>query len=660
MQDIQDMVMKNYQDNMEYFKENHIILYSKLVALEEILDDGRYPQKYELEYKDGYFDIIELASGSFLYGENSQNVSKELTNQINMQKDQQVFKSSYNYIFTPEAMTKIKDADALTMHSTTAPIIDYNNSNTKPSMNLTRVHKFIFIGIGLGLHVSNIIKKIGADSILFVEDDIELFRLSLFTINYKEVLKGKHSFFSIAQTNEEFSSLFDEFYLDIFIQNLYLKFSLFSNTYEHKIKEIQTFIVSRPETAYPHEYLLYKNSKVLQKLTNNYKFLDISKKDNESFFTDKPMIVIGAGPSLHKNIDWLQKNQDKFIIVCVFAALKTLYKNSISPDIIVQLDEKVTQTVNLINSFENLEFLKDSLFVFSASVPDILFETFNKENIYLLEDRTHYKLNDSVRAYSVGEIAYALSLSFNPNEIYLLGLDLALSEDGETHAKDHHLGNKLDTSNVDAVHQSVSIMSTVIQIKGNFKDKVISTPVFSLSVKLVNYYTNLLKSSNQKIYNLNDGAYFNQTTPLEISKYIGSEKIDKQNLKTKLSTLFDSYSDFKLSEEEIALLKVKAKQVKEFYKILDDFSKSPSSNKDSFMQLYRDLVASIVNNPDSELVEIMRIYLFKTSTYVSDLFTTKELENPKKHIKKMKKIVITQMKKIIDFYEKGLLEVVEK
>lgn len=657
MQDIQDMVMKNYQDNMEYFKQNHLSLHAKLSALEHILNTGQYPQKYELDYKDGYFDIIELSSNTYLYNKDSELFSKELTNQINFQKEQQSFKSSYDLTFTSPALEKIKDGDALMMYATTAHIIDYHNNFTSTSMSLERVHKFIFIGIGLGLHISSIIKKIGADSILFIEDDIELFRLSMFTCNYKNILKNKHAFFSIAQNKVEFLPIFTEFYHDLFIQNLYLKFSLFSSKYEQKIKEIQTLIVSRPETTYSVERLLYKNTKVLQRLTQNYKFLDVSKKIDEAFFKNKPIIVIGAGPSLHVEINWLKENEDKFIIIAVFAALKTLKKYNITPDVVIQIDEKVTETINLLKNFDNFDFLKESIFIFSPSVPDILFEIFSKTDIYLIEDRTHYKQNNTFLAsYSVGEVAYAISLAFNADNIYLLGLDLALSDDGNTHAKDHHLGNKLNTSTIDKVQKSVSIIDSVLYVQGNFRDVVVTTPVLSLSINLLNDYTRELKTKNQNIYNLNDGAFFEETVALRSKEYLGDILVDKEGLKAELTKFFDNYASCELSYEELKSLNIKLSEIDSYCSFIDTFIGSASSNKSLFIESYKKLIMSLTISNNSELNDIINMHLLKTAPYIIDLFNTKEIQNHKKHTKKIKKLLIMQLEKIIQLYKKSLLD----
>ncbi len=661
MQNIEDIAVSNYQTNMEYFKLHHNELYSKLIALDTLLGDGRYPQKYDLEYKDGYFDVVELSSGIFLYNQNSELFSDELTSQINFKKDDQIINCSYNIDFTQKALEKLEKQNALTTYATTAPIMHYHDSNVDSSMHINEMHKFIFLGLGLALHLPKIIKKTGVNLVLIVEDDIELFRLSLFTCNYKEALEGRLGFFAVAQNSVEFRDTFQTFYSNTFIRNYSLKFSLFSSLYKEKIKEIQTFLVSRTETSYPVEYLLYKNLTVLSKLQKDFKFLELTKKGKENFFEDKPMLIIGAGPSLHANIKWLKENADRFILVAVFAALKTLYKSNIKPDIVVQIDEKVTEAVNLINSFDDFDFLTNSIFVFSASVPKILFDTFPKNKIYLIEDRTKYKLaNTRLESASVGEVAYAISLIFNAKQTYLLGLDFALSEDGSTHSKDHHGATSLDTSNVDEIQQSVSISETILNVKGNFVDSVPTTPLLSSSILVINRYTKNLKSDNQTVYNLSNGAYLEQTIPLSISDLQIESEVDKKEIYSKLIKLFDTYSLKELSKEERQELNKKWMQIKEFHLIIDNFQQNTPSNKDIFLQNYTLMIQSLLSSFDSELKEILTVYFLAIASYVADLFNTKELNNPKKHTKKMKSIIVIQLKRLMELYEKELQNIVEK
>lgn len=661
MTTIEEMALANYQINMEFFKTSHHELYTKINALESLLQDGRFPQKYELEYQNDYFDVIELSSQHYLYNQNSQSYSKTLSENVSFQKDTHVFETFYNYDFTDLALEKIKTSDATTMHSTTAPIIAYHNANINKSMQMKNVQKFIFLGLGLALHLPEIIKKTGAKGILIIEDDIELFRLSLFTCNYKESLQDCTPFFSIAQNSQEFNDTFNAFYTHSFIWNHYLKFSLFSSMHEAKIKTIQSLILTRSEKAYPHEFLLYKNLQVLNRLQEGYNFLNLTKQQDPTFFTTKPTLVLGAGPSLQKHLVWLKQHHESFIIIAAFASLKTLYKHNISPDIVVQIDEKVIATENLLNSFDDFDFLRNTQFIFSASVPDILMQRFDKKNIYLIEDRTRYKTSDTyLSSASVGETAYAIALMLNASNIYLLGLDFALGDDGSTHSKDHHLTSSLDTSTANEVQQSASMTDSVIHVKGNFKDTVVTTPLLSMSIPILNTYTKNFKQEHQTVFNLCDGAYLNNTIALEIDHISSFISLLNHDISSSVTEYLYAHSRSFLDIQETQSLRSRASQVQELLVYIKAFEEAATSQPEIFLQLYTSLLQNILKSTSSELHEVLGIYFLNSATWVMDMFNTKELENPKKHTKKIKKIIINQLEKIIRQYEDTLLKIIKE
>lgn len=58
----------------------------------------------------------------------------------------------------------------------------------------------------------------------------------------------------------------------------------------------------------------------------------------ENSWLDKPVIVVGAGPSLNKNIHHLHEAKGKALIMCVDTAYRILSKHGIEPDLVVTLD----------------------------------------------------------------------------------------------------------------------------------------------------------------------------------------------------------------------------------------------------------------------------------------------------------------------------------
>jgi hypothetical protein len=428
---------------------------------------------------------------------------------------------------------------------------------------------------------------------------------------------------------------------------------MFSSAYTTKIDTIRGFIVTGSENAYTHELLLHKNNLVIERISKKYKFLDIRKKENESFFANKPVLVVAAGPSLETNINWLKTNQDKFVIMAALVTLKKLSLHNIIPDIVVHIDEGIPVATDIVNSFDNFDFLQESIFLCLSSVADVLIDVFPKEHVYMLEDRTHYKLKkSSLATASVGEFMYGVALSFNPTQTYLLGLDLALSQTGATHASGHHPEEILDIQRKDDT--DFSLRESILHVKGNFRDIVQTTPLLNISIPILNRNTANLKSNKQIVYNLNDGAYFENTTPLHTQECKLTQTFNKTKMHFQLIELFNTYASADFDTGETHALQARFRFIQDCYQNIADFETSALSSEDTFLYRYLTMISAIHNGNKDELREVFVVYFLTVAPIIVDFFNTKELKNQKKHIKKLKKIIVTQMMKILDTYNKSL------
>lgn len=659
MQNIEEQAIKNYQNNMNFFKKYNEKVSNKLLALESLLKDETLHAKYDLVYEDDYFDVVELSTGAKLYNSNSQNFSQTIVDNINLKKNSQSFRSLRKINFEEFTFKTLKSSNAYTNYATTAAIYDLYHKNIDDSTHMKELDKFIFLGVGLGFHIPKVIEKYDLQVVLIVEDNLELFRLSLFTIDYKQALMHTTSFFSIADNAGTFRECFNGFYSEAFFKNQFIKFHLFSSVYESKIQEIQAILISRPEATYSHNRILEKNKKVLDKINEEYKFLDLRKKETDKIFQDKPWLVLAAGPSLYKHVEWVKENQDRFVIIAAFTALKTLKRVGVTPDIAVQIDENVYTTHEMLENLGDLNFLKDTLLFFSASVSPELFEHFDKENIYLHEDRTKYKLSRStLTVSSVGDSIYALALIFNSPEIYLLGIDLSLSDDGLSHTPDHFKARSINENKekpLTGENEDFNLGDSILEIEGNFQKSVKSTPLFMLSIPLINYFTRKYKTKKQRIYNLSNGCKLDQAIPTYLKDIALPKKQNKVQIRKDIRKYFDDLSTVKLDQNEIDGVFCRIKQIKDYYTFLESFKNKPHSDAVFFKLNLIDMASAMCNHECIfELRDLITIYYLSTAPFADDFFNTRELKNPKKFTKKLHTIFVKYVTKILKTYEKDL------
>ena len=161
--------------------------------------------------------------------------------------------------------------------------------------------------------------------------------------------------------------------------------------------------------------------------------------DLKDDFTDVPMIIVGAGPSLAKNIEHLRSAQDKAIIVCVARALHSLQSAGIVPDFAISLDAidvrshfrdiRISEIPGLLLSMTSHPNL------FELKHPGIITFSANTEAEGWMVDAED-ELVETPTGGSVSCAAMSIGLLWRCDPIIMVGQDLAF-EDGAVY---HHGG----------------------------------------------------------------------------------------------------------------------------------------------------------------------------------------------------------------------------
>ena len=654
MIDIEQLAIETFQKNYKYFSDSHSLLYEKINILQTAIESGQYRENYALEYINGYFDIKEISSEQFLYGADSSDHAKKAALNVSFKKNESVVETFYQF---PYSNANIQDLDKLTIINSyavgTAPIVHFMNKYTSNDDEMKKIYKFMFFGVGIGQHISEIALKVRAGSYFIVEDNLELFRLSMFVTNYASLGDKATLHFSIMSTADEFKRSYNDFSDELLIKSSYLKFYLLSDSYAPKVKQIQNFAVTKSHLVYPYSYLLHKSLKISQAIHKDYNFLNISQAFVNSAFGNRPVLYLAAGPSLTENLSWIKAHQDEFVIVAVFMIASILQESEIYPDIMIHVDEGRVPVEKTLAKINNLKYFENTLFILSASVALDLFETISKkENVFLVEDRTHYKHeHGNLEFSSVGEAGYTLCLILGAQETYLIGLDLAVDQKtGHTHSGGHNTQDKLDiANNSELPEETATLRDTLISVKGNKQESVLTTPLFDMSIHLFNRCTQMHKKEGQSIYNLSSGAYFYETIPLEIAE-VTKSVFDKNEMKDSLYQCIKNASSNELSTVEKNNLVLRKNEVKKKAKVIEKFSKRNFKNIDEFEKAFIQLISAVITPVVQELNEVSDIFLnyFQTvGSHIQALINTKNINHGTKMIKELQEVLSRQLYKIL-------------
>lgn len=655
MEEIETIAMRTYQNNLKYFAKEHKNISTLLAYFDKALADGDYLPQYDLEYLDGYFDIKILDSNTYIYSENSTNISKELTKRVNHKKNSFIFEGLPIYNLRQETIDKagedIKFIDGL------FPLMKYYWENSTEKDVMKSIEKYIFVGTSLGLHLPLIHQEISAKHYLIVEDSLELFKLSLFTTDYAKIGEDATLYFCVADDENMFLQTMHKFLEVDFFDNRYLKYTHFLTHSNEKIKQIQNALTTQNFIFFPYKAELYKYLRPLDYMNDGYSIMNLSTNLNTAMFVNKPILVLGAGPSLQKQIQWLKNNHEKFIIIAASAILNTLYTHNITPSIVTHLDGSI-ETVSHYEKVIKTDFLKNTIMLLGANTHEKIRRMFNKEQIFCYEEGSNYFENfGSISTPCVGSFSIIISLILNANKIYLLGLDLAFNQEtGETHANEHLYNKRTDMSKKDELQNTMGNTNSIFPVPGNFSNIVYTNPLLHASIQSLYRHIPNIKKKQQIIYNLNDGAMIHQTIPQQISDLDTStfSSVNKEALFISIKDLFHANSAQSLSPDDVISLKKRYVNAQDIQSSIKEYRNSIShSNVDTYIYGLLGLVSNILKRQNRESHNLSFVYLqfFKFAlSIISDLFNTKGLKNEKRHIKKVDKMLQLEMDDICRVY----------
>jgi len=637
MNNINKQVTDNFHTNIAYISQYHPAIFKKLSALDSAIQNGHYIEKYELVYENENFDVLEKETNSYLYSKKNSFHATNATESVNCSIDNSLFEGFEKHSFTQNEIDSFKNDKTFNSHlPSIADIINYINNNTPINKNLNSIYKFIFFGTGLGLHIEMIHEKIKSKLYLIVEDDLELFRLSLFTCNYEKISKKAKIFFSIFEDQNESIHTFNNFIEEKYQYNHYLKYFHLLSHSETKINEFHIALTSQAHLRFLFHNLFKQYMQPLNYFFNDYSFLHKNINFNSSSFNNIPFLILAMGPSLEKNIQWLKKNQKKFITVAVSSTLSYLEQEKIVPNIILHIDPFEFGDISF-KKLRSIDFIKNSICLFSTATPKNISSLINKDMLYFFETGTSYK-TDSLKLSSpcVGSLAYQLLLVLNIKNIYILGLDLAVdNRTNTTHSSFHQFNKKIENHK-----NSTTYKNTLIEVDGNKVKKVKTTPHFNASLQAIEYFVPKLKNEEQSIYNLSSGAKLSGATTKKCAD-LNTKDIIFLNFQEELKTYLDFNSSNDLTFDERNNFSKKLEHAKKL--------ENKINNGIDLFNIVNYLNLNI-SSKSTELDKILNAYLRYILSYIYNFFNYKNLEKKDQHINYLNLLLAKKLLNIIQYY----------
>lgn len=576
IKELEETIIQIYSKNLNFFNKNHQNIYNKIITFEK---ENKY--EYSLIFDNNHFDIKDK-KGKYIYNCNPYYDAQCRGNDLEKSNGFLMIKIQEEY------QKKKYENDILDPYVILNDYIKLiNNKDIKKS------GKFIFLGSILGAHITDIIKNYPFELYLLIEDSIEIFRLSMFITDYEDLVINHNLLLSINETNKQNTINYFLNFLPKY--NNKIKFELASEKEIYLIEEISNLLLQENELNYPFSEYLISYTRGLKYLKEGYKLLKLNKI--HSIVNLKPILYLGAGLSLEKEIDFILKNQKKFIIACVGASLKILEKYDVIPDIIISSDSSILIETQF--DINNKYFENSIIFLSNKTHPNVI-NLFNKNNIYLFNDSLEVFSDTGVNTgFNVGNIGYSILLKLGVKEIYLLGFDACIDKvSGLSHSSKKE---RIDYKHFDLLkNERINSETHLIQVAGNFKETVYTTNHF---LGMINSFSDSKRSYDISAYNLSNGALFEGIKPLEISKVRTLSEINKNEFnKIAISSLN------KISKTTITFIEEKRLNTEK--KIILKFK---NLDEDDLFFSYENLLNNNIH--DSLLFQIIKKYFTLVSPY---------------------------------------------
>ncbi len=312
----------------------------------ELLNTGNetaLADAYENQLVPALFEIQsclfnELDSGSLIYWEDNMDILKDTDNELYKILSESIENEEREYIlsfaYTGDAVLSVETEQygQVPLSSFVNPWQEAVIYGDKESGHTGRC---VIIGLGMGYHINYIVSSSYYKEIIVIESDLEQLRICMMYIDMRTVLSDKRVKIVLCNKAEDYSKWF--------------KKSSQDNTTEYRIwyPSVKT-IEDNAIRELLENYWVNTNSMenlsnvMLYNFESNQKLNDEPVDNIKDKFKGKDVLIIGAGPSVDEELDYLRKflNRDNVVIICVGKIAKKLISENIMPGYIVAIDAK--------------------------------------------------------------------------------------------------------------------------------------------------------------------------------------------------------------------------------------------------------------------------------------------------------------------------------
>lgn len=406
----------------------------------------------------------------------------------------------------------------------------------------------IMYGVGLGYQLGYLYERCRIRNLFAFEPDVDMFYASLFCFDWFSLLDYLEQ---ESMSLHLFIGMDEQLLVSDMMEALHRKGAFWSAGYFSFCHYHSDLIHSLLYKVEQNFYLLrtgwgFFDDNIIALAHSYQHFKDgtpfLIRQRNTNRFSKCPVFVVGNGPSLDNDIEFIRQHSHRAIVVACGTAISALYKAGISADICVAV-ERTKSSADFLKILNADDYLKNAVFLSVDVIHAECKGYFRRTGLAFKPNEPMYKLlvknmQESFDFESIDYsnpfvgntgLNYAALLGFE--EIYLFGIDNGYKDEEKHHSTFSLYYNDKKETKIKNHTQGT------FPLKANFGGVTHSNNLFGLSVHNMSSLLNAFKKIH--CVNCSDGSYIDGASPVHsYDLLLSGPELDKSGI---IDEILDSY-----------------------------------------------------------------------------------------------------------------------
>lgn len=404
-------------------------------------------------------------------------------------------------------------------------------------------YHLVVFGLALADHIPPMTEVTRCQTLVLVEPNLEFLYLSLFTFDwgkfFREFVTGAKTLQIILEGPPK--TIQTQIYE--FVRNTaphYLEGMTIVNTYpDSHLENTSDLLVEKAAFMNGGMGFFLDSCDMMRNAYGNLKSYNGLYYKRHEGLASLPAFVVGSGPSLDGDIDFIRDNQDKAVIVSCGTSLRILLSHGITPDFHVEL-ENIPMISDIVGAEAKAHDLSSTTLIAAFTVdpgvpkhftdPVLYFRTYlSPSPIFSMGEDTSVELSSP----TVANLGFSFAQECACREIYLFGVDL-----GARDIKRHHAEGSVYHSD-EAPYEDILDIAMPANFGG---DDILTDAVFLWSKSALEQGASRYPGTQRKYFNCSDGMRLEGITPLRSAEISLPEQPSKRRTIEAMKASFPRYS----------------------------------------------------------------------------------------------------------------------